>query len=156
MWFTGSEAVGTSMALDGWTWLVVAANAVLFVVAVAAAAVLLGRRGGDAGAEVATWYERASELTRDVARVAETVERPAEPDRAARRLLPLSGRLRRHVREAPRTVDPEVHQDLFRLATRCQQVAVEHRPVGAGASLEERLERLAEDAVAVEARIPPD
>lgn len=146
------------MALGGWTWALVAANAVVLVAAVAAAAVLLGRgRGGGAG-RTAEWYEGAAALTRDVQRTVEEVGRPADPDRAARRLLPLSGRLRRHVREAPRGVDPGIHRDLFQLATRCQQAALEHRPVGVGGGpfLEERLEALAEDAGAVEAHIPPD
>lgn len=146
------------MALDGWPWLVVAANAVLFVAAVAAVAVLLGRRDGVAGDEAAEWYDRAAELTRDVGRAAESVERPADPDRAARRLLPLSGRLRRHVREAPAGVDGEVHRGLFELATRCQQVAFEHRPAGRGTGpfLEDRLEALADDASTLEAAIPRD
>lgn len=143
------------MPLGEWFWGVVILNAVVFIVAIMAAAGLLARTRGEPTGRTSEWYRGAIELTQEVTQTTQEIRRPADPDRVARQLLPLSARIRRHVREAPESVDDRIYRELFELAIRCQQVALEHEPVGAGGPfLDDRLDSLAEEMRSVEARIP--
>lgn len=140
-------------------WLLALLNGVVFAVALGVAGyVLVGRSTGvaDAGA---TWREEARELAREVQQVAEAPAPPADPDRVARRLLPLAGRIRRHVRSAPASADAGVYRRLFELGVACQGVATDQRPragLADGGFLEDRLASLREEAVALETAAEPD
>lgn len=138
------------MGLPGGVWLVVAVDLVVLAAGLLVAARLVRRDGAEGGVE--SWYAEAASLAREVERTATEADPPADPDRVARRLLPLSGRIRRHVRTAPRGIDAAVNRELFELGVTCQRIATEHRRLDAlqrGLLVEERLEALGEDAVAV-------
>lgn len=138
-----------------WTWLVVLVDAVLLVAGAAAVAYVLRSRAEDPSA-AREWEAEAGELAREVRGVVAAVERPADPDPVARQLLPLSGRIRSHVRDAPATVEEAAYRGLYELGVACQNVALEHRSREAalgGVLLEERLEALAETAAALEAEV---
>lgn len=142
------------MSAVPWPWAVFLVDAAVVLVAVAAAAYLLRSRGGDDPSDVAAWHEGAGELAREVQSAATAVERPVDPDRVSRRLLPLSSRIQGHVRAAPASVETAVYRGLFELGVACQRVALEHRPVGTspdGVFLEDRLASLADEAAALEA-----
>lgn len=101
-----------------------------------------------------TWYVEAVDLAGEVRKTASRFDRPADPDQVSRRLLPLSARIRGHVRSAPSTVETDVYRRLHELAVTCQRVAVEHRPFAQGrSSLEERLVFLQDEAGAFETRV---
>lgn len=133
-------------------WLLVALNGAVLVVAVAVAAYVLRRREGDPVARD-DWLAGALDLAREVRRA--TDERPADLDRISRQLLPLAGRIHRHVRAAPAGVEEPVYRRLFELGVACQRVAVEHRPAARveGPFLEDRLETLRADADALVAAV---
>ena len=108
------------------------------------------RRASEGGA----WYDGAVNLASEVSRTVSELDRPAEPDLVSRRLLPLSARIRGHVRSAPATVDEGLYRRFYGLAVGCQRVALEHRPRERGApDLEDRLESLAAEATRVEERV---
>ena len=97
------------------------------------------------------WYEEAVDLASEVGRTVSGLDRPAEPDLVSRRLLPLSARIRGHVRSAPATVDDVLYRRFYELAVGCQRVALEHRPRDPCApGLEGRLQSLATEATRVE------
>lgn len=138
-----------------WTWLVVLVDIALLVAGVAAVGYVLRSRAEDPSA-ARDWGAGAGELTREVRGVVAAVERPANPDPVARRLLSLSGRIRSHVRGAPATVEEAAYRGLYELGVACQNVALEHRSREAalgGVLLEEHLDALAETAAALEAEV---
>jgi len=142
-----------------WPWVVFLVDAALVLVAVGVAAYLLGRRRDGAPSDVDEWGDGARDLAREVREAASTAGRPADPDRVARRLLPLSSRIQGHVRAAPAAVEEGTYRGLFELGVACQRVALEHRPVGTspdGVFLEDRLETLGNDAAALVAGIEDD
>lgn len=115
-------------------------------------------RGADPGDPGDSWRGEAIALAREVRSSATSFDRPADSDRVSRDLLPLSARIRGHVRSAPRTVDQGVYRRLFDLGIACQRVAIEppsddnrhgHQPI------DERLEALESEAENVEERIEP-
>lgn len=140
-------------------WLLALLNGVVLAVALGVAGyVLVGRTTGAADAG-ATWRDEAAELAREVQRAAEAAGTPADPDRVARRLLPLAGRIQGHVRAAPASADAGLYRRLFALGVACQRVSTEHRP-HAGLTddvfLEDRLESLREEAAALESAAAAD
>jgi len=144
------------MRAVSWPWVVFLANAALALVAVGVAAYLLGSRSGGPSSDVDAWREGARDLAREVREAVSSVERPADPDRVSRRLLPLSARIRGHVRAAPAAVEEGTYREFFELGVTCQRVALEHRPVGTspdGVFLEERLESLGDAATDVVERV---
>ena len=144
------------MLVGSWHWVVFAVDAALVLVAVGAAAYLLGPRRDGGSPDDDAWREGASELAREVRRAVSTADREVDHDRLARRLLPLSGRIRGHVRAAPASVEEADHRQLFELGVACQRVALEHRPVGAtpdGVFLAERVSTLREEAASLERRV---
>lgn len=141
------------MNAASWPWAVFLVDAALVLAAAGTAAYLLGSRSEGGSSDAEAWAEEARDLAREVQAVVSSVGRPADPDRVSRRLLPLSGRIRRHVRAAPAAVEEGTYRDLFDLGVACQRVALEHRPVGTspdGVFLEERLESLGDAAAALE------
>ena len=136
-----------------WPWVVFLVNAALVLVAVGVAAHLLGAQSEGDSSDVVAWREGARDLAREVRETVSSVERPADPDRVSRRLLPLSARIHGHVRAAPAAVDAGTYRQLFELGETCKRVALEHRPAGTspdGVFLEERLESLGDAAAALE------
>ena len=133
-------------------WFLLALNGAVLLAAVGVAAYVVSRRDPAAAAD---WGAGALALAREVQRAVEAAGRPADADRLARRLLPLAGRIHRHVREAPRGVDQGVYRRLFALGVACQRVAVEHRPATRvdGPFLEDRLETLGAEADALAAAV---
>lgn len=95
------------------------------------------------------WHDEAAELAREVRRTASALGRSTDPDRVSRRLIPLSARIRGHVRSAPVAVNADVYRRLYELGVACQRVAVEGRPAdgprGYG-RLQDRLEALCSEA----------
>lgn len=141
------------MRAVSWPWVVVLVNGALVLVAVGVAAYLLGSRNEGSTSDVVAWSEGARDLAREVQEAVSAFERPADPDRVSRRLLPLSARIQGHVRAAPAAVEEGTYRDLFQLGVTCQRVALEHRPVGTspdGVFLEERLESLGDAAAALD------
>lgn len=137
-------------------WLLAFLNGAVLLTAVGVAAYVLQRDSGNGGRDDETWRESAADLAREVQQTASAADGRADHDRVARRLLPLSGRIQRHVRTAPPSVEERTYRDLFELGVACQQVAVEHRPVtrlDEGVFLEDRLERLRAEADALEASV---
>ncbi len=136
-------------------WLLALLNGAVFIAAaIVAGYVLIGH--GDAAADDENWGERAGALAREVRRGAEPYEPPADPDRVARRLLPLACRIQGHVRAAPSSADAYVYRRLFELGVACQRVAVEQRREDRlieGPFLEDRLESLAARASELESTV---
>lgn len=130
-------------------WLLLALNGAVLAAAVGVAAYVLTRL--DDAPMRDDWRAGALELAREVQRTVEPDERPRDLDDASRRLLPLSGRINRHVRAAPAGVEAAVYRELYELGVACQRVAVEHRPVVRveGPFLEDRLDSLRSDAAAL-------
>lgn len=140
-------------------WLLALLNGVVLAVALGVAGYVLVERSPGATVADATWREEARELAREVQQTAEAAGTPADLDRVARRLLPLAGRIRSHVRAAPASADAGVYRRLFELGVACQGVATEQRPRAGlpdGVFLEDRLESLREAAVALETAAEPD
>lgn len=137
------------------TWLLALLNgAVVLAAAGVAGYVLTARSGGDD--DLAGWGDGARELACEVRRAAEPQGTPADPDRVARRLLPLASRIQSHVRAAPASADAGVYRQLFDLGVACQHVAVEQPPDGGrveGPFLEDRLATLADQARALESAV---
>lgn len=144
------------MAAVSGPWLLVVLNGAVLVVAAGVAAYLLRGRSVDPAAAGATWREGTVGLAREVREAAEPTAVPADHDRVARRLLPLAGRIQRHVRAAPTGVEERTYRRLFELGVSCQRVAIEHRPgdaLAGGPFLEDHLETLREEAAAVESAV---
>lgn len=96
-----------------------------------------------------TWYDEAVALATEVRTTVSTSDGPTDHDRLTRRLLPLSARIRGHVRSAPSTADADVYRSLYDLGVACQRIAVESRPPdtdGGHADLERRLDALRAEA----------
>lgn len=138
------------MAIVPGAWLLVALNGAMLLVALAVAAYVLRRRPA-AASTGEDWRAGALDLAREVQRATVAAERPVDYDRVSRQLLPLAGRIQRHVRAAPPGVEEPVYRGLFELGVACQRVAVEHRspPRVGGPFLEDRLESLRADAAAL-------
>lgn len=135
-----------------WLAFAVLSNALLLLVVTVAATYLLARQESDASRDRAAWRRGALDLAGEVERTAATVDPPADLDQVARQLLPLSGRIRRHVRAAPASVERPVYRGLFELGLACRRVAMAPRPTTelvAGASPEERLDDLEAEATAL-------
>lgn len=136
-------------------WLLALLNGAVLIAAAGVAGYVLVGRGSDA-ADGAAWREEAGALAGEVRRAAEPRGTTADPDRVARRLLPLAGRIQGHVRAAPASADAGVYRRLFELGVACQRVAVEQRPharLVEGPFLEDRLESLAARAGALESAV---
>lgn len=126
-------------------FLLVFVNALFLLVGAVMVAYLLRGRDGTEGTDGDAWRDGAVDLAREVKHTASTVDRPADPDQVARRLLPLSGRIHGHVRAAPAGIEQEIYRALFELGVECNRVAIEQRPKIAppeGQFLEDRLETL--------------
>lgn len=138
----------------------VALNGVLLIGALSALAYLYSRGSGrgDVGEErLEEWYEGAESLAREVARTA-TAERPVDPDRITRQLLPLSSRIEGHARGAPEAVGAESIERLYHLASRCRRIGMGRftRPkIQAETFLEDELDDLAASAREAEAGLRP-
>lgn len=123
-----------------------------------AAYLVLDRRpagGRSEGARVANWHAEAASLAMEVRAAAEALESGSED--VSRRLLPLATRLRSHARSAPPGADGYLVKRLHDLGTRCYEIGMEHttdRAVRTGVFLEDRLERLDDDAAAFLEDVP--
>lgn len=139
------------MAPDPGPWLLVALNAAVLLAAGGVAWYVLRRRGRSSADGNEAWCDEAAALAREVRQAAEPTATPADPDRVARRLLPLAGRIQGHLRAAPTSIDEASYRGLFELGVTCQRIAVEHRPAARvdGPFLEDRLESLRTEADAV-------
>lgn len=139
-----------------WMFLPVFVNALLLLVGAVMVTYLLRRREGEGETDGDAWREGAIDLAREVKHTASTVDRPADPDQVARQLLPLWGRIHRHVQAAPAGVKQPTYRALFELGVACKRVAIEHRPKTAGSKgqfLEDRLETLEGRAGALESTV---
>lgn len=141
------------MSPPGGLPLVLAFDLVVLVVgAMVATRLLGGRSGAGSGGDPGGWYADAAALADEVQRATTATREPVDPDAVARRLSPLSGRIRRHVRSAPRGVDAEVARQLFDLALVCQRIGAERGRGDAlrdGVFLEARLADLGAEAAAI-------
>lgn len=134
-------------------WLLAVLNGTVLLVAVGVATYVWRHRGAPSGRPSRQWQERTAELAGEVRRTADATDGVADPDRVARRLLPLAGRIKSHVREAPPSVDERAYRELFELGVSCQRLAIEHRPGTArrsGVFLEDRLDALRDAAATLE------
>lgn len=62
--------------------------------------------------EVTVWLNGAVSLSREVQQVAEISDGVADRNQVERQILPLSGRIRGHVRNAPAGIDEHVLEEL--------------------------------------------
>lgn len=135
-------------------WLLATLNGAVLVTVLGVAFYVYTRRETASMDRALDWRVGTYELACEVHRIATSIDRPPDHDRVARRLLPLAGRIRAHVRNAPHSVEEPVYRDLFALGVTCQRIGLEHRPQtsASGPFLEDRLEVLEEAAAALAAR----
>jgi len=132
-------------------------NAVLVAAAALAGYWWLTRSAEDTGSSTAPtdWYAEATALATEVRRLAER-DGIADHDRIQRRVLPLSGRIRKHARAAPVGVDEHHVQQLYDLGEACYVVGMEHTTLDGertGVFLEDRLDDLGDRAAAFEGAV---
>lgn len=97
---------------------------------------------------VQEWYATTAALAREL-REESDVEPGVNPEAARSRLLPLSYRLRGHVRRAPADVDEDVLRRAYTLAMDCYRFSVEHtlsEAARTGVFIEDKLNDVASSA----------
>lgn len=102
------------------------------------------------------WYAEATALAGEIQRAVEHTGAVADHDAVQRRVVPLAGRIRSHVRAAPRGVDECHVRQLSDLGEACYAVGMEHTTRDAartGEFLEDRLADLGERAGAFETAV---
>lgn len=113
-----------------------------------------GSATGDRPSDPMEWRSEGSDLAREVQAVVESTDDVVtDRDRLARRLVPLSARLKGHARAAPDDVDGAAVERVFGLGEDCYEVAMEHSLTEAtrtGTFFEDKLHRLATTAAEVE------
>jgi len=115
--------------------------------------------GGRATSDHADWLGEARRLTREVQAVAATDGVVDDRERLASQLVPLAAELEGHARRAPPDVDAEVVDALFALGSACNDLGMGtslSAEARTGEFLEDRLDRLAADAAALEDRLGTD
>lgn len=132
-------------------------NAIVLLGGLALVAVVALRRRERAAADpVDDWYDEAATLVREVETTADR-DGVVAGDAVRRRVIPLSARLQGHARTAPGDVDDDLVRDVYGLGTACYRVGMEHTPrdvVVHGRFIGEELDRLADEAAALGARLP--
>ena len=114
---------------------------------------------GRSPSDHAAWLGEARRLTREVQTVATTDGVVDDRDRLASQLVPLAAELEGHARRAPPAVDAELVDALFALGSACNELGMGtsfSAEARTGVFLEDRLDRLAADAAALEDRLGAD
>ena len=114
---------------------------------------------GRTTSDQADWLGEARRLTREVQAVAATDGVVDDRDRLASQLVPLAAELEGHARRAPPDVDAEVVDALFALGSACYDLGMGtsfSAEARTGVFLEDRLDRIAADAAALEERLEAD